>query len=320
MELAKGLEHQSYEEQLQVFALEERRLRGNFLTLHNSWQEGAALWASGSAPRGQGTTQDRENGQGGSGWILGKVYSVQEWSGIGRSYPGQYWSPCPWMCSKNEWTLGVAQLLMRFSGHGGIRGGWIWWFWRVFNLNNSRFFLHADVGGAQQLSLLSPGTSGCSRQVLSHLAGHWGLQQTRENHPEQLKPPQKSSLAVMCSYLGAGNTYLWCIIYSQSAEYRPALKCKWAASSQPEPAKAEPTQIHHFLFQRPSSPSYRAFPQEVFQGKTISAFHLLSSIWGEVAFGALCLSGNRSTFCGQSQPCCSCSLGSPSETLKEIRF
>lgn len=36
MELAKGLEHQSYEEQLQVFALEERRLRGNFVALHNS--------------------------------------------------------------------------------------------------------------------------------------------------------------------------------------------------------------------------------------------------------------------------------------------
>lgn len=272
MELAKGLEHQSYEEQLQVFALEERRLRGNFLTLHNSWQEGAALWASGSAPRGQGTTQDRENGQGGSGWILGKVYSVQEWSGIGRGYPGQYWSACPWMCSKNEWTLGVAQLLMRFSGRGGIRGGWIWWFWRVFNLNNSRFFLHADVGGAQQLSLLSPGTSGCSRQVLSHLAGHWDLQQTRENHPEQLKPPQKSSLAVMCSYLGAGNTYLWCIIYSQSAEYRPALKCKWAASSTARACKGWTHPNSPFLVPKAKLTQLQSFPSGSFPGENNLCF------------------------------------------------
>lgn len=119
----------------------------------------------------------------------------------------------------------------------------------------------------------------------------------------------------MCCYLRAGNTYLWCIIYSQSAEYRPALKCKWAASST---ARACTGWTHPnappLLLQRPSSPSHSTFPQEVFQGKTTSAFHLLSWIWGflQVAFGALCLSGNWSTFRGQSRPCRSCSLESPS--------
>jgi len=38
---------------------------------------------------------------GGLGWILGEVFLVKGWLGVGVSCPGQWWGHHPWRCSKN---------------------------------------------------------------------------------------------------------------------------------------------------------------------------------------------------------------------------
>ena len=37
---------------------------------------------------------------GDSGWMLGKISSLNEWSGMGMGCPGRWWSHQPWRCSR----------------------------------------------------------------------------------------------------------------------------------------------------------------------------------------------------------------------------
>jgi len=55
--------------------------------------------------------------RGGSGWILGKISSLKEQSGVGPGCPGQWGSPHPWRGSKTMWMwpLGTG-----FSRDGGV--------------------------------------------------------------------------------------------------------------------------------------------------------------------------------------------------------
>jgi len=36
-----------------------------------------------------------------SGWMLGRITSLKEWSGAGIGCPGRWWSHCPQRCSRN---------------------------------------------------------------------------------------------------------------------------------------------------------------------------------------------------------------------------
>jgi len=39
--------------------------------------------------------------RGGLDWILGKIYLLKEWSGIGIGCSGKWWSPHPWRGRKS---------------------------------------------------------------------------------------------------------------------------------------------------------------------------------------------------------------------------
>jgi len=41
--------------------------------------------------------------RGGSGWRLGKMSVLREWSGLGPGCPGQWGSPHPWRGSDTIW-------------------------------------------------------------------------------------------------------------------------------------------------------------------------------------------------------------------------
>jgi len=60
--------------------------------------------------------------RGGSDWILGKISSLQEWSGIGPGCPGQWWSPHPWRGSKNVWMWHFGTWFSRRGGVGVMVG------------------------------------------------------------------------------------------------------------------------------------------------------------------------------------------------------
>jgi len=49
--------------------------------------------------------------------VSGKISSLNEWSDIGKGYPGKWLSHHPWRCSKNIqiWHLGIW-----FSRHGDV--------------------------------------------------------------------------------------------------------------------------------------------------------------------------------------------------------
>ena len=49
--------------------------------------------------------------RGGLDRILGKIYLLKEWSGIGSGCPGKWWSLHPWRCSMCRYGT---------SGHGGV--------------------------------------------------------------------------------------------------------------------------------------------------------------------------------------------------------
>jgi len=55
--------------------------------------------------------------RGGSDWRLGKISSLEEWSGLGPGCPGQWGSPHPWMGSKTVWMWPLGTWLSR---HGGV--------------------------------------------------------------------------------------------------------------------------------------------------------------------------------------------------------
>jgi len=55
--------------------------------------------------------------RGGLDWRLGKISSLQEWSGLGPGCPGRWWSPHPRRGSNTMWMW---HFRTWFSRHGGV--------------------------------------------------------------------------------------------------------------------------------------------------------------------------------------------------------
>ena len=60
--------------------------------------------------------------RGGSGWILGEISSLKEWSGIGTAAQGVLES----LSLEVVKSHGDVALRDMVSGHGGMGWGWIW--------------------------------------------------------------------------------------------------------------------------------------------------------------------------------------------------
>ena len=120
--LVKHLKHKSYGEQLResgLFHLEERRLRGNLITLHNSLKTscgkvGISLLSQVKVIGRVGTALSYA--MEGSVCMLGEVSSQKERRGTGTGCPGRWWSHHPWKCWSNleMWYWGTS-----VSRHGG---------------------------------------------------------------------------------------------------------------------------------------------------------------------------------------------------------
>jgi len=91
------------------FNLEQKRLRGDLITPHNSRKEVVARWGLCSQVTALGREVTASHcTRRGPDWILGTI-SSQEWWCTGTGCPGRWWSHHPWRCSRNieVWYWGM---------------------------------------------------------------------------------------------------------------------------------------------------------------------------------------------------------------------
>jgi len=120
--LGRGLQNKNCGERLRelgLLRLKKRRLRGDLLSLCSSLRGGGREGGLGSAPQEPATGREAMASscvRGCSGWILGKMSFLREWSGVGTGCPGQWGSPHPWRGSNTVWMWHLGTW---FSRHGG---------------------------------------------------------------------------------------------------------------------------------------------------------------------------------------------------------
>ena len=67
----------------------------------------------------------------GSGWTLGNITSLKEWSGTGMGCSERWWSHRPWRCSRNVWMLCWETWFS--ENHWWWVNGWTWMILEVFS-------------------------------------------------------------------------------------------------------------------------------------------------------------------------------------------